>query len=146
MAAPDVKQSAEKIPPLNPDRVHYSERYTDDNYEYRHVILPKEFGKFVPRTHLLTETEWRNLGIQQSPGWEHYMIHLPEPHVLIFRRPLPPGTFLSQPLASRSTSAQIQVLDDSMDIIMDSFGANDSAKSDGEADENCPLTFHVNES
>lgn len=37
----------------------------------------------------MTETEWRNLGVQQSPGWEHYMLHAPEPHVLLFRRPLP---------------------------------------------------------
>lgn len=26
---------------------------------------------------------------QQSPGWVHYMIHPPERHVLLFRRPLP---------------------------------------------------------
>lgn len=37
----------------------------------------------------MTETEWRNLGVQQSPGWVHYMVHAPEPHVLLFRRPLP---------------------------------------------------------
>lgn len=37
----------------------------------------------------MTETEWRNLGVQQSPGWVHYMLHAPEPHVLLFRRPLP---------------------------------------------------------
>lgn len=35
----------------------------------------------------MTETEWRNLGVQQSPGWVHYMLHAPEPHVLLFRRP-----------------------------------------------------------
>lgn len=35
----------------------------------------------------MTETEWRNLGIQQSPGWVHYMIHSPEMHVILFRRP-----------------------------------------------------------
>lgn len=34
----------------------------------------------------MTETEWRNLGVQQSPGWVHYMMHTPEPHVLLFRR------------------------------------------------------------
>ena len=38
------------------------------------------------RNHLMTETEWRNLGVQQSPGWIHYMFHTPEPHVLLFRR------------------------------------------------------------
>jgi cyclin-dependent kinase regulatory subunit CKS1 len=36
----------------------------------------------------LTENQWRSLGIQQSRGWQHYMIHPSEPHVLIFKRPL----------------------------------------------------------
>lgn len=43
----------------------------------RHVILPKELAEKVPRTHLMTESEWRNLGVQQSPGWTHYLIHEP---------------------------------------------------------------------
>jgi hypothetical protein len=42
--------------------IFYSETYKDDTYEYRHVILPPEQAQLVPRTHLLTETEWRNLG------------------------------------------------------------------------------------
>jgi cyclin-dependent kinase regulatory subunit CKS1 len=54
---------------------------------------------------LLTEREWRAIGITQSLGWEHYEVHgesrhlfpiqdwihlelsAPEPHVLLFRRP-----------------------------------------------------------
>ena len=44
--------------------IFYSETYKDDMYEYRHVILPPEQAQLVPRTHLLTETEWRNLGEQ----------------------------------------------------------------------------------
>nr|AGH55829.1 CksA [Brachionus calyciflorus] len=55
----------------------YSDRYSDDDYEYRHVILPVDLAKIIPKAHLLTETEWRNLGIQQSPGWIHYMYHQP---------------------------------------------------------------------
>ena len=43
----------------------------------RHVIIPREFVKHVPQNHLMTETEWRNLGIQQSPGWKHYLVHTP---------------------------------------------------------------------
>ena len=43
----------------------------------RHVILPKQLAELVPRTHLMTESEWRNLGVQQSPGWTHYLIHEP---------------------------------------------------------------------
>jgi len=42
--------------------IFYSETYKDDTYEYRHVILPPDQAQLVPRTHLLTETEWRNLG------------------------------------------------------------------------------------
>ena len=43
----------------------------------RHVILPKEMKKSLSKSHLMTETEWRNLGVQQSAGWIHYMIHDP---------------------------------------------------------------------
>ncbi|CAH3106601.1 unnamed protein product [Porites lobata] len=68
-------------------QISYSEKYSDDKFEYRHVILPKELAELVPKTHLMTESEWRNLGVQQSPGWIHYLIHAPEPHVLLFKRP-----------------------------------------------------------
>lgn len=44
---------------------------------FRHVILPSDIAKLVPKSHLMTETEWRNLGVQQSPGWVHYMMHSP---------------------------------------------------------------------
>jgi hypothetical protein len=37
--------------------------------------------------HLLTEAEWRAIGVQQSIGWIHYGSHRPEPHILLFRRP-----------------------------------------------------------
>lgn len=46
-------------------------------YAVRHVMLPKDIAKKVPKTHLMSETEWRNLGVQQSQGWVHYMIHQP---------------------------------------------------------------------
>lgn len=51
------------------------------------MILPADIARLVPKSHLMTETEWRNLGVQQSPGWLHFMVHNPEPHVLLFRRP-----------------------------------------------------------
>jgi cyclin-dependent kinase regulatory subunit CKS1 len=70
----------------------YSDRYEDGTYEYRHVILTVEQEKQLPRVNkvprLLTENEWRALGVQQSRGWVHFEIHRPEPHVLMFRRPL----------------------------------------------------------
>ncbi|CAH2294359.1 cyclin-dependent kinases regulatory subunit 2 [Pelobates cultripes] len=82
--------------------IYYSDKYSDEKYEYRlsfltgtqdrcsrHVMLPKELAKQVPKTHLMSEEEWRRLGVQQSLGWVHYMIHEPEPHILLFRRPIP---------------------------------------------------------
>ena len=41
----------------------------------RHVILPKELAKTLPKTRLLSEAEWRGIGVQQSRGWHHYAIH-----------------------------------------------------------------------
>ena len=34
----------------------------------------------------MDDQEWRNLGVKQSAGWIHYLIHAPEPHILLFRR------------------------------------------------------------
>ncbi|GAA5903936.1 cyclin-dependent kinases regulatory subunit [Sporobolomyces salmoneus] len=87
------------------DRIHYSERYSDDDYEYRHVQLPRQMMKlseyqiispglggmyFEPDSsvmRLLTEDEWRGIGITQSLGWVNYCSsHAPEPHILLFRR------------------------------------------------------------
>lgn len=49
-------------------------RYSDDQYEYRHVQLPKQMLKVIPKEYfdgsrgtlkLLWEEEWRALGITQ---------------------------------------------------------------------------------
>jgi len=29
------------------DRIHYSERYNDDHYQYRHVILPRDYYRSI---------------------------------------------------------------------------------------------------
>ena len=71
---------------MSAKNIYYSDKYFDDKYEYRHVMLPKELAKLVPKNHLMSEAEWRNLGVQQSVGWIHYMAHEPEPHILLFRR------------------------------------------------------------
>lgn len=70
--------------PHYPDEIEYSDKYMDDYYEYRHVILPKEVYKKLPRSRLLVENvhsifiqEWRSLGVQQSRGWVHYELHRP---------------------------------------------------------------------
>lgn len=56
---------------------------------HSHVILPKELAKsHLKSGKLLSDAEWRGIGVQQSRGWEHYAIHRPEPHILLFRRPL----------------------------------------------------------
>jgi len=68
--------------------IDYSEKYCDDEFEYRLVILPREWGQVVKEKGLLSEDEWRKLGISQSKGWVHYSSHSPEPHILLFRRPL----------------------------------------------------------
>lgn len=81
--------------------IEYSEKYSDSFYEYRHVILPKEALDMFDSSQLMTEEQWRGIGVQQSRGWEHYMIHRPERHILLFRRALgtdprtgkPPGDF-----------------------------------------------------
>lgn len=73
------------------DQVFYSARYDDGIHEFRHVILPKPLAQYLPKGVLATEDEWRGLGIRQSPGWEHYAIHKPEPHIMLFRRPLELG-------------------------------------------------------
>lgn len=55
-------------------------RYSDDDFEYRHVQLPKQMLKAIPKEYfdgsrgtlkLLWEDEWRALGItqvQQNPS------------------------------------------------------------------------------
>ncbi|KAJ7578418.1 cyclin-dependent kinase regulatory subunit [Mycena floridula] len=94
----------------------YSDRYTDDFFEYRHVTLPREIVHAIPKSYwnreydtkvlrLLSEDEWRGIGVMQSPGWSHYeasflffnlitvphgfahlQVHVPEPLILLFRR------------------------------------------------------------
>jgi cyclin-dependent kinase regulatory subunit CKS1 len=49
--------------PHFPDEIEYSEKYQDDLFEYRHVLLPKHVYKKAPRGRTLTEHEWRSLGI-----------------------------------------------------------------------------------
>ena len=81
--------------PTLPFRIHYSERYSDDEYEYRHVILPKPLFKMIPKNffnpdntgtlRLLTEEEWRGIGITQSLGWEHYEVHGKPPPIVSTR-------------------------------------------------------------
>jgi cyclin-dependent kinase regulatory subunit CKS1 len=56
-------------------------RYNDDNFEYRHVQLPKQMLKAIPKDYfdgargtlkLLWEDEWRGLGITQVGRRQEY--------------------------------------------------------------------------
>ena len=49
--------------PHYPREIEYSDKYADDFYEYRHVILPKKTYQKMPRGRLLSEMEWRGIGV-----------------------------------------------------------------------------------
>jgi len=60
-------------------------RYSDDNYEYRHVQLPKQMLKAIPKEYfdgargtlkLLWEEEWRGLGITQVSAYNRCRIRV----------------------------------------------------------------------
>eukprot|EP01064_Diplonema_japonicum_P038635 TRINITY_DN941_c1_g1_i1.p1 TRINITY_DN941_c1_g1~~TRINITY_DN941_c1_g1_i1.p1 ORF type:complete len:137 (+),score=31.56 TRINITY_DN941_c1_g1_i1:51-413(+) len=85
------------------ERIKYSEKYEDETCEYRHVILPRELKKLVPNR-IMAESEWRSLGVQQSLGWDHYMVHAPEKNVLCFRRPLPSPSRDAVPATMKTNS------------------------------------------
>lgn len=55
--------SSKLVMPHFPDEIEYSEKYQDDLFEYRHVLLPKHIYKKMVRTRLLTESEWRAIGV-----------------------------------------------------------------------------------
>ena len=63
-----VTQPSRATAAMSKKDIYYSDKYTDDKFEYRHVMLPKDLAKLVPKTHLMAEAEWRNLGVQQSLG------------------------------------------------------------------------------
>jgi len=83
---PDSKPKVRSAPCTS--HIEYSDRYADNDHEYRHVILPADIASRIPKGKLMTEAEWRSYGVQQSRGWVHYAIHRPEPHILLFKRPL----------------------------------------------------------
>jgi len=59
---------------------------------------------------LLSEQEWRGIGVQQSRGWVHYAIHRPEPHILLFRRPLGTDPRTGKvPVVADAENAAVQV-------------------------------------
>lgn len=91
------------------EEIMYSDKYEDDEFEYRHVTLPKKIAQVMPKDRLLSEDEWRGLGVCQSLGWVHYMIHRPEPHILLFKRRLGTdprtGKLINPPKTSKEAKA-----------------------------------------
>lgn len=64
--------------------IYYSEKYYDDEYEYRVITIKYT----VDTKKIFTEKEVEDLGIRQSPGWQHIMTW----HnglLLLFKRKLP---------------------------------------------------------
>lgn len=51
---PDYKDNNNRMP-VYPPEIDYSDKYADEYYEYRHVILPKDLMKKLPKGKLLTE-------------------------------------------------------------------------------------------
>ena len=45
-----------------------------------HVAVPRAVQRSIPKGKLMSETEWRALGVQQSRDWIHYEQHAPEPY------------------------------------------------------------------
>ncbi|CBZ51456.1 hypothetical protein NCLIV_012540 [Neospora caninum Liverpool] len=75
--------------------VHYSPRYEDDRYVYRHVLLSsgvrkaaEEMAQLHSKTGFLSEEQFiYQLGIDLSPGWQHFMRFKGRMRELILRRP-----------------------------------------------------------
>ncbi|GER48823.1 cyclin-dependent kinases regulatory subunit [Striga asiatica] len=53
-------------------QIQYSEKYFDDIYEYRHVVLPAEVAKLLPKNRLLSEVSfgWHLIHINVDLGLE----------------------------------------------------------------------------
>ena len=52
--------------PHYPDEIDYSDKYMDDYYEYRHVLLPRDVYKKMHRGRLLSE----NVSFMFNSGME----------------------------------------------------------------------------
>lgn len=69
-------------------QIDYSQPHQLGEFEYIEVVLPMNLSRWLPQDRLLVQKEWVEVGVHLSPGWEHYMIYKPEPHVLLFKREL----------------------------------------------------------
>ncbi|PHJ15240.1 cyclin-dependent kinase regulatory subunit [Cystoisospora suis] len=94
-------------------RIVYSEKYSDDAYEYRTVTLPMNhpfLSRWTAAQNLsdwrlkkpLTEKLWRSLGIRMSTGWLHRGWSPYEPHVFFFAKPRLADAVLGESAAEKA--------------------------------------------
>lgn len=73
------------------DKIYYSRHYcggTHDAFQYRHVVVPHIVSSKLTIQSRLAESEWRALGLQMSPGWQHIGFYRGT-KTLVFHRPNP---------------------------------------------------------
>uniref|UniRef100_A0A7S2QAI6 Cyclin-dependent kinases regulatory subunit n=1 Tax=Zooxanthella nutricula TaxID=1333877 RepID=A0A7S2QAI6_9DINO len=94
------------------EETDYSDKYCDEVFEYRRVTVPVPMVRIFPLGRCMTEEEWRSFGITMSRGWEHYDNHLPERHVLLFRRVLgtDPKTGLAPPDMAEKAALRLRYI------------------------------------
>eukprot|EP00494_Astrolonche_serrata_P004418 UN04431 len=54
------------------DTILYGRVRQDDFFLYREVVVPEWLGIQLSNNYLLSEPEWRAIGIQMSQGWMNY--------------------------------------------------------------------------
>jgi len=67
--------------------IKYSSVVTDDYFQYRLVRIPVWLSRQIGLNRLLSECEWRCIGVQMSRGWMHFDLNPECPHLLKFRKP-----------------------------------------------------------
>ena len=106
----DLLRMTNMPPALINEDIDYSDKYSDDVYEYRRVTVPRAMLQTFPQGRTMQEWEWRQHGIVMSRGWEHYDHHAPEANVLLFRRVLgtDPRTGLIPPKMALKVQQRLQ--------------------------------------
>lgn len=59
----------------NAEEIEYSDKYFDEEFEYRHVLLPRATASKLEGFKLISEEKCKEFGIKQSRGWIHYGFH-----------------------------------------------------------------------
>ncbi|KAL6506430.1 Cyclin-dependent kinases regulatory subunit (Cell division control protein cks1) [Orobanche gracilis] len=101
-------------------QIQYSEKYFDDTCEYRHVVLPPEVAKLLPKNRLLSENEWRGSCFSPHPSslsvWTILLRPLTTTTTTMLRHPMAatttmphhpmvdPTTMLCHPTAATTTT------------------------------------------